>query len=136
MYIIWGVLLHNALIQYGKLQPDKILDLKIENIDKRITEIETGLLDINNKLTEQTSMVAILSNEIDLKDNDIIGYRNGIIPVKVSALRDAVNQFMNGWYAQTNLLIGTTRSRQIVDKASKIQNDWLDQKIKTLDSDH
>jgi hypothetical protein len=136
MYIIWGILLHSALQQYSKLQPDKILDLKMETLDKRILDIEGGLLEVNNKLSGLNTQVTILSNEIDLKENDIIGYRHGIIPVKVSALRDAVNQFMNGWYAQTNLLFTAVKSKQLTDRASRVQNEWLEEKIKNLDSDH
>jgi hypothetical protein len=136
MYIVWGVLLHNVLRQYSKLQPDKILELKMETIDKRITETEEALVETNNKMTDLSSHVAILNNEIDLKNNDIIGYRNGIIPVKVSALRDAVAQFMNGWYAQTNLLMGPERAKVVTGRAAKVQGEWLEQKIKDLDSDH
>jgi hypothetical protein len=136
MYIVWGVLLHNVLRQYSKLQPDKILELKTENLDKRILETEENLTDIRNKIAGLTSQVAILDNEIDLKNNDIIGYRNGIIPVKVSALRDAVAQFMNGWYAQTNLLMGAAHAKPITERAAKVQTEWLEQKIKDLDSDH
>jgi hypothetical protein len=136
MYIVWGVLLHNVLRQYSKLQPDKILELKTENLEKRILETEESLNETRNKLTELTSAVTILNNEIDLKNNDIIGYRNGIIPIKVSALRDAVAQFMNGWYAQTNLLMGPANAKPVTERAARVQTEWLEEKIKNLDSDH
>jgi hypothetical protein len=43
---------------------------------------------------------------------------------------------MNGWYAQTNLLHDAYKSKQITAKAARIQNAWLEEKIKNLDSDH
>lgn len=134
VYVIWGALLHYVLSKYRELQPDKAIELRVDNLNRKISELREALAAIVSKTNNLKSQISTIENEIADKEKDIIGYENGVIPVNISLLKASVGDFMNGWFAYTNLMI-PYNSDKITQEAKENQNAWIEKKIQTLSSD-
>jgi hypothetical protein len=131
VYIIWGVLLHYVLNKNHELQPDKALEIRLENLNRKISEQRLNLSEILGKINVLNSHLVTLANEIADKEKDTIGYENGAVPVNTSLLQASVGEFMMGWYSYTNLMFPVDANKRTQEAGEK-QREWLDKKIQSL----
>jgi hypothetical protein len=90
--------------------------------------------EIVSKINNLKSNISILENEISENEKNIIGYENGVIPVNVPLLESLIGEFMNGWYAYTNLMF-PYQAKQKSEEAKAIQTLWLNNRLEKLNSD-
>lgn len=131
VYIIWGILLHYVLNKNHELQPDKALEIRLENINRKISEQRSTHSDTLGKINILNSQLLTTANEIAEKEKEIIGYENGAVPINISLLQASVGEFMMGWFTYTNLMYPVDASKRTQEAGEK-QKEWLDQKIQTL----
>jgi len=134
VYVIWGALLHYVLNKYRELQPDKAIELRVDNLNRKISELRQALAEIISKINTLKSQISTIENEISDKEKDIIGYENGVIPVNIPLLQASVGDFMNGWFAYTNLMSPYDAVKR-TQEAKEKQNSWIEKKIQALNSD-
>ena len=136
-YVIWGALLHYTLNKYKELQPDKVLELKLNNLDAKIEERKSAITEIINKINNLNSQIAIIEHELEQLQKDIIGYQNGVIPINLAKLQSLVGQFMNGWFAFIDFMFkaDALKAKLLTDESVEIQKKWLDDKIISLKTD-
>lgn len=84
-----------------------------------------------SKISSLHAQISTLDNEIQDKEKDIIGYENGVIPINISLLQASVGEFMNGWYAYTNMMFENDADKR-TETAKAIQNKWMNLKIEGL----
>ena len=72
---------------------------------------------------------------VEEKQKDIIGYENGVIPINIASLKGSVGEFMGGWQNFTNNNFSRKKAETLIDEAIKIQNNWLNKKIESLNSE-
>lgn len=135
VYMIWGALLHYVLQKNYEMQPDKALEIRLENMERKIGDQRQNLADHQTKINELKGQLAVIENEILDKEKDAIGYENGVIPVNISQLQSFVGEFMMGWYAYTHLMHPVDANRRNQEAGEK-QKEWLDQKIIILNKEH
>lgn len=135
VYVIWGYLLHYVLNKNKELQPDKALELRIENLNRKISEQRQALAEIVSKINSLKAQVETLENEISDKEKDIIGYENGVIPVNTSMLKASIGDFMSGWFAYTTMMYPKNANKRNQEATEK-QNLWLTNKLEALSSDN
>jgi len=135
VYMIWGALLHYVLQKNYEMQPDKALEIRLENMDRKIGDQRQNLTEYQTKINEVKGQLAVIENEIQDKEKDAIGYENGVIPVNISQLQSFVGEFMMGWYAYTHLMHPVDANKRNQDAGEK-QKEWLDQKILLLNNEH
>lgn len=134
VYVIWGYLLHYVLNKNKELQPDKALELRIENINRKVSEHRQALAEIVSKINSLKAQIETLENEISEKEKDIIGYENGVVPVNTSMLKASIGDFMNGWFAYTTMMYPKNANKRNQEATEK-QNLWLNKKLESLSSD-
>ena len=134
VYVIWGALLHYVLSKYRELQPDKAIELRVENLNRKISEQRQSLAEIIGKINTLKSQISTIENEITDKEKDIIGYENGVIPVNIPLLQASVGDFMNGWFAYTTLMFPYEANKR-TQEAKERQTTWIDKKIQALNSE-
>lgn len=135
VYVIWGFLLHYVLGHpYLKTESEKV-KLLIENINNKITEKKSELLEIISKIHKSESEIITITEKIEGKQNDIIGYENGVIPINVQSLRGSIGEFMGGWQNYTHGNFSQSKSSELIDNALKIQENWLVNKVESLKSE-
>lgn len=135
VYVIWGFLLHFVLSHsYLKTESEKI-KLLIENINNRITEKRNELSIIATKIHKLDSDIINFDNKIIEKDEDLIGYLNGVIPINIASLKGSVGEFMGGWQTYTNGAFGEKEGLSINNDAIKKQSSWLSNKVQSLKTD-
>lgn len=135
VYVIWGYLLHYVLNKNKELQPDKALELRLENLNRKISEQRQALAEIVSKINSLKAQVETLENEISEKEKDIIGYENGVIPVNTSMLKASIGDFMSGWFAYTTMMYPKNANKRNQEATEK-QNIWLTNKLEALSSDN
>ena len=126
VYIIWGFLLHYTLEKLKELQPDEALNLMLKNLQSRIDPLNAEVLDFRTKQTKIRSNIEGLENSIEQKSTDIIGYRNGVIPINIPQLQSLVGQFMQGWFGYINFMFTNDPQRinVLTSQSSTIQESW------------
>jgi predicted RNase H-like nuclease (RuvC/YqgF family) len=134
VYVIWGFLLHYVLHKSRELQPDKAAELRLENLNRKIGEQREELGAIVSKLNNLKSQISTLENEINDKQQDVIGYENGVIPVNISMLKSSIGDFMNGWFAYTVMMYPKNANKRNQEATEK-QNEWLTKKLESLASE-
>jgi hypothetical protein len=134
VYVIWGALLHYVLNKYRELQPDQAIELRVDNLNRKVSELRQTLAEIISKINTLKSQISSIDNEIAEKEKDIIGYENGVIPINIPLLQASVGDFMNGWFAYTNLMSPYDAVKK-TQEAKERQNTWIDKKIQALNSD-
>jgi len=134
VYIIWGILLHYVLNKNHELQPDKALEIRLDNLNRKISEQRQAISEILGAINISKSQILAINNEIEDKEKDIIGYENDVIPVNVPLLQASVGDFMTGWYSYTNLMFPYEANKRTLEARDK-QTEWLDRKIQTLKTD-
>lgn len=134
VYVIWGALLHYVLNKYRELQPDKAIEIRLDNLNRKISELRQDLAEIISKIITLRSQISTIENEISGKEKDIIGYETGSIPVNLTLLRASVGDFMNGWFAYTNLMSPYDAVKRNQEAKEK-QDSWIEKKIQVLNSD-
>ncbi len=135
VYVIWGYLLHYALNKNKELQPDKALELRVENLNRKISEQRQALTEIVSKINSLKAQVETLENEISDKEKDIIGYENGVIPVNTSMLKASIGDFMSGWFAYTTMMYPKNANKRNQEATEK-QNVWITKKLEALSLDN
>lgn len=135
VYVIWGYLLHYVLDKNKELQPDKALELRLENLNRKISEQRQELAEIVSKINSLKAQVETLDNEISEKEKDIIGYENGVIPVNTSMLKASIGDFMSGWFAYTTMMYPKNANKRNQEATEKT-NIWLTNKLEALSSDN
>jgi hypothetical protein len=134
VYIIWGALLHYVLNKYSELQPDKAIELRVDNLNRKIADQRQNFAEIVEKINSLKGQISTLDNEISDKEKDIIGYENGVIPINIPLLQASVGDFMNGWFAYTTLMF-TFDANKRNQEAKDRQEKWLSLKIQALNTD-
>ena len=135
VYVIWGFLLNYVLSHpYLKTESEKV-KLMLENLTNRIIEKRKELSEIIAKINKLDSDIITLSNKVEEKEKDIIGYENGVIPVNVSELKGFIGEFMGGWQNFTFGNFSNSKATQLVEIAIKNQSDWLNNKIESLNTE-
>lgn len=135
VYVIWGFLLHYVLSHpYLKTESEKI-KLMIESLNNKISEKRKELSDIIAKIHKLDSDIITIDDKVEGKQKDIIGYENGVIPVNISSLKGSVGEFMGGWQNYTYGNFSQIRAKNLVDESIKNQNEWLTNKIESLNSE-
>lgn len=135
VYVIWGFLLNYVLSHsYLKTENEKI-KLMIENINNRIAEKRKELSDLIAKIHKLESNIVTIDNKVEEKQKDIIGYENGVIPINISSLKGSVGEFMGGWQNYTHGNSSQSQAKSLIDEAIKSQNNWLNKKIESLNSE-
>jgi len=135
VYVIWGFLLNYVLSHsYLKTENEKI-KLMIENVNNRIAEKRKELSDLIAKIHKLESDIVTIDNKVEEKQKDIIGYENGVIPINISSLKGSVGEFMGGWQNYTHGNSSQSQAKSLIDEAIKSQNNWLNKKIESLNSE-
>lgn len=135
VYVIWGFLLHYVLGHtYLKTESEKV-KLLIDNTNNKITEKRLELTEIISKIHKADSEIITLNEKIEGKQNDIIGYENGVIPINVQSLRGSIGEFMGGWQSYTHGNFSQSKSSDLIENALKIQENWLLNKLASLKSE-
>ena len=134
-YVIWGLLLHYTLNKYRDMQPDRAIELRLENLDKKIDEHRVDLNDVNSKMNNLKGQIIALENEIEQKEKYIIGYKNGDIPIDIPRLSSIVGQFMQGWFTYINFMFSTDKAKikDLTEQAANAQKVWLENRINSLE---
>ncbi|MDB5141125.1 MAG: hypothetical protein JWR12_3041 [Mucilaginibacter sp.] len=135
VYMIWGALLHYVLHKHQERQPDRALEIRLENMDRKITEQCQALLEHQTKINELKGEAAVIENELAAKEKDVIGYENGVIPVNISLLQSSIGEFMMGWFSYTNLMYPVDANKR-TSEAKEKQKEWLTNKILSLNQEH
>ena len=137
VYIIWGALLNYTLTKYSEMQPKKALELVLENLDRKIGEQRDELLEMMSKISNIKSQIVSFENEIEQKTKDAIGYKTGRIPVDTSKLSSIVGQFMQGWFGYISFMFNNDEKKikDLTTISAETQKVWLDNKIKSLDTE-
>jgi len=134
VYVIWGFLLHYVLNKNKEMQPDKAIELRLDNLTRKITERREELASIVTKINDLKAQIATLDNEISGKEEDIIGYENGVNPVDTARLKSCIGKFMGGWFAYTAMMYPRDANKRNQD-AIEMQNNWLMKKLNALATD-
>jgi uncharacterized coiled-coil protein SlyX len=135
VYMIWGALLHYVLHKHYEMQPDKALEIRLENMERKIAEQRQTLTEHQAKINELKGQLAIIENELSDKEKDAIGYENGVIPINISLLQSSIGEFMMGWFSYTNLMYPVDANKRSLEAREK-QKEWLDNKILSLKQEH
>jgi hypothetical protein len=134
VYVIWGFLLHYVLNKNKEMQPDKAIELRLENLTRKITERREELAVIVGKINDLTAQIAALENEISGKEEDVNGYENGVNPVDISRLKSSIGKFMGGWFAYTAMMFPRDANKRNQEAHEK-QITWLNRKLESLETD-
>jgi uncharacterized coiled-coil protein SlyX len=135
VYMIWGALLHYVLHKHYEMQPDKALEIRLENMERKIAEQRQTLAEHQTKINELKGQLAIIENELSDKEKDAIGYENGVVPINISLLQSSIGEFMMGWFSYTNLMYPVDANKRSLEAREK-QKEWLDKKILSLKQEH
>jgi hypothetical protein len=135
VYMIWGALLHYVLHKHYEMQPDKVLEIRLENMVHKIAEQRQTLAEHQAKINDLKGQLAIIENELSDKEKDVIGYENGVIPINISLLQSSIGEFMMGWFSYTNLMYPVDANKRSLEAREK-QKEWLDNKILSLKQEH
>jgi uncharacterized protein YneF (UPF0154 family) len=132
VYVIWGFLLHYVLSHsYLKTTSEKI-KLLLENLNNRISEKRKDLSDIVSKIHKINSDIINFDSQIIEKEEDLIGFMNGVIPVNVASLRGSVGEFMGGWQTYTNGALNSKEALNRNNDAIRLQATWITNKVQSL----
>ena len=135
VYVIWGFLLNFVLSHpFVKTDNEKIKIL-LENIDKKIEERRAELTEIIARINSLSNLLMTLDDEISGKQNDIIGYENGVIPVSIPSLKAAVGEFMGGWGAYTHGFFGS-KAHDILKETEQAKEEWQENKILNIKTEY
>lgn len=134
VYVIWGFLLHYVLNKNKEMQPDKAIELRSENLSRKISEKREELNFIVTKINNLNAQIATLDNEISDKEEDMNGYENGVNPVDISRLKSSIGKFMGGWFAYTAMMFPRDANRRN-QEAHDNQIAWLIKKLESLEKD-
>ena len=134
VYVIWGFLLHYVLHKNKEMQPDKALELRLDNLNRKITERREELALIITKINDLKAQMGTLDNEISDKEEGMNGYENGVNPVDVPRLKSSVGKFMSGWFAYTALMYPSDANKRN-QEANEMQKAWLTKKLDSLATD-
>lgn len=135
VYMIWGALLHYVLHKHYEMQPDKALEIRLENMERKIAEQRQTLAEYQAKNNDLKGQLAIIENELSEKERDVIGYENGVIPINISLLQSSIGEFMMGWFSYTNLMYPVDANKRSLEARDK-QKEWLENKIISLKQEH
>jgi cell division septum initiation protein DivIVA len=135
VYVIWGFLLNYVLSHpYLKTENERV-KLITENLNIKINEKRNELTNIISRIHRKEGDVESNESKILDKENDIIGYQNGVIPINVPLLKASVGEFMGGWENFTNGHYGNNIGNLLFE-ANKEKENWLQNKLINLKSDN
>lgn len=135
VYVIWGFLLHYVLSHtYLKTESEKVR-LMIDNLNNKIAEKRKEHSEIVAKIHKLESDIINFDNKIIEKEEDIIGYQNGVTPVNIASLKGSMGEFLGGWQAYSHGNFDKKTADDLIGEAIKIQEKWLVTKIQNLQSD-
>jgi hypothetical protein len=98
-----------------------LLKKELNEIISKINKIESEIINCDIKIIE--------------KEEDIIGYQNGVIPVNVASLKGSVGEFMGGWQAYSLGNFDPKTADKLNGDAIKISEKWLNTKIQSLNAE-
>jgi len=134
VYVIWGFLLNYVLSHpYLKTDSERV-KLQVQNINNKISERRNELSIIITLIHTLESAINTISTKIQNKENDIIGFQNGFIPINVDTLRGCIGEFMGGWQGFTLGYHSQPLATELNSDAINRQNIWLENKISQLKS--
>lgn len=135
VYVIWGALLHYVLNKHQALQPDQAIELRVDNLNRKIAELRQALAETVSKINILKGQISTIENEIIVTEKDIIGYNNGVIPVNIPLLQASVGDFMNGWFAYTTMMYPLDAVKR-TSEAKENQTKWIENKIQLFKTDN
>lgn len=135
VYVIWGFLLNFVLSHSFLKTESERTKILLENINRKIEEKRAELASIISRINNSSNLMLALDDEISGKQNDIIGYENGVIPVNIPSLRAAVGEFMGGWGAYTHGFFGM-KADDMLKQAEQVKEEWQDHKILNIKTEY
>lgn len=136
VYVIWGFLLNYVLSHpYLKTESEKI-KLLIENINNKIADRRLELSEIIAKTHKLEGELITIDNKVEEKQKDIIGYENGVIPINIASLKGSIGEFMGGWHNYTHGNFSQSKATSSIENSIKNQNNWLQKKLESLNTEN
>ena len=131
-YVLWGALLNYTLNQLAEIEPDKVVQKQIEQLQNKLAQYEAELdicrkevNEIDAKIASNQANVAAINSKINAFEN------GGTIPIDTARLKAKTGMFMQGWVSYIELMQPQTAGT--LTNASIIESDnWLNQKIQSL----
>lgn len=135
VYVVWGFLLNRVLSHTYLKSESEITKILLEEKDKEINSKREQINEIQAKITEFIS--DIKNNEITItkKENALVRYKTGSIPVDVDVLKSNVGEFWSGWESFTLGHWGKDADK-LNSTSRTIKDEWLNNKIQNLNSDN
>lgn len=133
VYVIWGFLLHFVLSHpYLKSESERIKLLR-NNLNRKINEKKEELSKVNESIFKLEGNLESTIQNIMQKEEDIIGYETGVIPINVPLLKRYIGEFMEGYQNFTFSNLGNSEeTTMLVNKILSIQKNWVKIKLETL----
>ncbi|MDR1182271.1 MAG: hypothetical protein LBL13_09890 [Bacteroidales bacterium] len=140
-YLIWGIMLSNFLSHPNFNKPEEIkkLDKKIFNITEEIENIKS---DINNVKND----IANIQKDITDKEKDLNNYKSGssvyynitFFNMIIGKFMDGYKSYVTGYYRRDeddlseDANAARIKAKDIIDKATKKQEEWTNLTIARL----
>lgn len=127
VYIIWGVLLNRSFQYYDDIQPDKVKETKKLSLKSKIQNDKNELTNLNSQLAAMENKLKIQKeNRIELQ-NKLIKLNNGFIAYSLSDLKSVVGDFINGWadFLNFNLKFNENNLDNEIKLANQIAEKWI-----------
>lgn len=137
VYIVWGLLLNNLLRTIKQMRPDNVMKYELERISNKISEHRKELSEIIIKIEQLRSTIKNCQEAIADKSKRIAGYRGGHLVVDIPRLRAMVGQFISGWnsFIAFRYTLDRNTADQLMQQSQQISENWLENKINSLESD-
>ena len=122
-YVMWGFLLNYTLNKQKEIQPD----IRIQRLKKKISELR---LECQKSIAEANNC----GTTIEKNRKSISDYQEGKVMVNITKLRSNIGEFFGGWSWWVSGMRPDEASA-LMARATKIKDEWLDNKVSTLDQD-
>ncbi len=135
VYVVWGFLLNRVLSHTYLKTESEITKILLEEKDKEINSKREEINEIQSKIKEFVSNIK--NNEITItkKENALVRYKTGSIPVDVDVLKSNVGEFWSGWESFTLGHWGKDADK-LNSSTRTIKDEWMSNKIQNLNTDN
>lgn len=123
-YVMWGFLLHYILNKKKELETPN----RIKKLNTRISELRAEILQVQANINN-------CETKIKKTTQSIAEFKSGKVFVNVDKLKANIGHFMNGWIAFITFKYpgDKIRAEESVRQSMEIKDQWLKEKIATLD---
>ena len=122
-YVMWGFLLNYTLNKQKEIQPD----IRIQKLKRKTSELKA---EIQKCIAE----INVCNNNIEKSKKNISNYQEGKVIVNITKLRSNIGEFFGGWGWWVSGM-RTTEASTLMARATIIKDEWLNNKISTLEED-